>query len=77
MFLTRAQLFFLVLAGSGVSGALAQSQAPVKLRASVGIIDNDNFFSAPTAAVSERVTSQTLRCQRCRPLQSATLRTGR
>jgi exopolysaccharide biosynthesis operon protein EpsL len=60
MFLTRAQLFFLVLAGSGASGAWAQTQDVVKLRASVGILDNDNFFSAPTSAVSERVTSQTL-----------------
>jgi len=60
MFLTRAQLFFLVLAGSCAPGAWAQSQDVVKLRASVGILNNDNFFSAPIAPVSERVTSQTL-----------------
>lgn len=60
MFFTRTQLSFLVLAASSASGVWAQSQDVVKLRASVGITDNDNFFSAPIAPVSERVTSQTI-----------------
>lgn len=44
----------------GCVGAWAQSQDVVSLRTSLSILNNDNFFSANSSPVSERVTSQTI-----------------
>ncbi len=44
----------------GCAGAWAQSQDVVSLRSTLGILNNDNFFSANANPVSERVTSQTI-----------------
>ncbi|MDE2416595.1 MAG: hypothetical protein KGN32_02215 [Burkholderiales bacterium] len=60
MFFARAQWFLLMLAASGECGVWAQSQDVVKLRGNLSILNNDNFFSAPVGAVSERITSQTI-----------------
>ena len=43
------------------AGVWAQPQDTVKLRGNINILNNDNFFSAPSGtAVSERVTTQTI-----------------
>ena len=48
----------LVLCGSGV---WAQSQDLVRISSSLSILNNDNFFSAPSGSeASERVTTQTI-----------------
>jgi exopolysaccharide biosynthesis operon protein EpsL len=54
---TFLSLFFCILSGN----VWAQQQDVVKLRSSLSIQNNDNFFSAPAStAVSERITSQTV-----------------
>lgn len=42
------------------ASAWGQTQDVVKLRGDLSILSSDNFFSAPVAPVSERVTTQTL-----------------
>lgn len=52
--------FFLSVLLAGSSGAWAQSQDVVTLRSTLSILNNDNFFSASTNPISERVTTQTI-----------------